>query len=91
MKTRLVLAALACLTAAPAWARQPPAPAPSGLVIHLFGTGSATPAAAPASAPAATAPAAPAPALGGVLQQMFVTGDPSVPSTAKLSHGKTTP
>lgn len=85
----------------PAQARVDPTPPPSGIVVHLFGpdsvmsnvmpAGSAAPAPGVGAASGGTAPAAayPEPTLGGVLHQMFVTGDPNDPtrpSTGKTGH-----
>lgn len=86
----LVLAALGSLVASLALARQPPAPTPSGLVIHLFGPNSLSSNVLPT--PAASAPQTakdPAPSTTGknILHEMFVTGD-TESAAKKLSKGK---
>lgn len=79
------------LAASPALARQNPTPPPSGIVVHLFGPNSVSSQFLPsnsATAPSAetgngaknesaAAQAAPEPTFGGILHQMFVTGDPN--------------
>lgn len=83
----------AALPASAALARPTPTPPSSGVVIHLFGANSVSSNFLPSlggggkTTPASTSTAALS--LGGVLHQMFVTGDPSVPPTARLSKGKT--
>lgn len=69
-------------------ARPLPEPKPSGVVIHLFGPDSVmTP--APAGGGAAK-PAGPAPDqnFGGILHQMFVTGDPNQKPGAAFAKGR---
>jgi hypothetical protein len=94
-----VLAALGSLAAGAAFAREYPTEPPSGTVIHLFGPNSLTshmlPTAPGASetSPTATGGSAPATAGGatsggGILHEMFVTGDPNEPDSAKLSKGR---
>jgi hypothetical protein len=97
--TRAALPLLAVLAAAavsgPAWARDPE-PKPSGVVIHLFGPQSVTSNLVPvtpsgatnASGASGTPASAASPALGDVLHQMFVTGDPTLPPAARISKGK---
>ena len=80
---RLTLTLLAVLAATPAWARDP-APKPSGITIHLFGPDSVTAGALPPTNGSSTTPA-----MGEVLHQMFVTGDPNTPPAARVSKGKT--
>jgi len=79
-----------CLTllAGPAAARQDPEPPPSGIVVHLFGPGSVTSNILPAPAPGASAPAYVEPSGSDILHQMFVTGDPNQPVSAKLPRGR---
>jgi len=95
-----VLIATVC-SAGLAQARQPPAPPPSGIVVHLFGAGSVTSNFFP-SGPAPGTPSAPgndtandsggAVASGtgqhGILYQMFVSGDPNVKPGQTFSTGK---
>jgi len=82
-----------CLAGLPmvAAARQQPAPAPSGIVVHLFGQDSVLSnvlptaregarGAAQAEPGAATPPPDVAPSTGDILHQMFVTGDPNDPT-----------
>jgi hypothetical protein len=77
------------LAAAPlALARQNPEPPPSGEVVHLFGPDSVishvlptTPGTGTTATPAGAQPSTyDEPAMGDILHQMFVTGDPNAPS-----------
>jgi hypothetical protein len=65
--------ALFLLFAGIAQARQDPTPKPSGIVVHLF-----------SPSPGTASP----PSTGGILRQMFVTGDPSKKPGAALPKGK---
>ena len=81
------------LLATPAVARQMPEPPPSGVVVHLFGPGSVASNILPSLAPSApatpgAAPAVVEPSANDVLHQMFITGDPSEPASAKLPKGR---
>lgn len=92
----LTAAALGCLLACPAWARQDPKPKPSGIVIHLFGPAeTATPnVTAKGKAPIATDANSASdqsgqnPSWGDVLHQMFVTGDPTQDSKPSFPAGR---
>lgn len=78
------------LAASPALANRNPIPPPSGVVIHLFGANSVTSQLVPSQSTASPSveavgaaqgantatQATPEPTLGGILHQMFVTGDP---------------
>ena len=103
--TRLSAALFAALLlpAGPALARESMTPPSSGITVHLFGPnsvlnhvlpGGGTPAAGSAANTGSAATDASTPAggggnLGAVLHEMFVTGDPNVPSSARLSKGRT--
>jgi len=101
-KFAVPVVAMSLMAAPAAQARQNPEPPPSGIVVHLFGPGSVTSnilpsaesvlappgAGEPAASPAGAAPAYVEPTAGEVLHQMFVTGDPNKPATAKLPKGR---
>ena len=87
-----------------AQARQPPNPPPSGVVVHLFGTGSVSSNLLPSGGgvPAPAPGGAAANAVGGsggssyvepstsdILHQMFITGDPNQQPGQALSKGRT--
>jgi hypothetical protein len=88
---RIFYAAAAFLAiSSAAQARPDPAPKPSGIVIHLFGTNSVTAhmlPTAPAHAGSSAAAASPS-SFGAILHQMFVTGDPDQKPGAALSKGR---
>jgi hypothetical protein len=88
----LVAVILVGLAASPALARQSPPPPPSGIVVHLFGQNSVMSQIMPtpsATAPGkqtdngtgqskgGVTQNAAEPTFGGILHQMFVTGDPA--------------
>lgn len=69
-------------------ARPLPEPKPSGIVIHLFGPDSVTtqtPAGGGAGKPTSPAPDQ---TFGGILHQMFVTGDPNQKPGAAFAKGR---
>jgi len=70
---KFLLAALVLVCAGAAQARQDPTPKPSGIVVHLFSPSPGT---------------ANPPSTGGILRQMFVTGDPAQKPGAALPKGK---
>jgi hypothetical protein len=97
LKLRFLCAAAALFaTAGMAEARQDPPAKPSGIVVHLFGPNSVSSQFLPsaASPPAHGNHQAPAnaaaqePGFGGILRQMFVTGDPNREPGQALSKGR---
>jgi hypothetical protein len=92
MVLRNVVIGLTLLAAQTAQARQMPEPPPSGIVVHLFGPGPVASNILPMAAPKPAAPGAtPAyiePSAGDILHQMFITGDPNEPASAKLPKGR---
>ncbi|MCB5943396.1 hypothetical protein [Acidocella sp. KAb 2-4] len=97
--TRLSAALFAALLlpAGTALARESMTPPSSGITVHLFGPNSVLNNVIPggdggnggATASTPENGASAAPDNGSLLHEMFVTGDPSVPSSARLSKGKT--
>lgn len=95
--------ALALGLAIPAFARQPPTPPPSGIVIHLFGPNSITSNILPTT-PGSPGPSGSGTAAGGsgtaangatdspswssIAHQMFVTGDPAQEGANALPKGR---
>jgi len=68
-------------------ARPLPEPKPSGIVIHLFGPDPVTNQ-APGSGAAKPSGTAPEQSFGGILHQMFVTGDPNQKPGAAFAKGR---
>ncbi len=78
------------------YARQPPSPPPSGIVVHLFGPGSISSNLLPSGDAASGGTASPAssgssyvePSTSDILHQMFVTGAPNQQPGQALSKGR---
>lgn len=87
------------LAISPAFARQPPSPPPSGIVVHLFGPNSVTsnilPTTSGSPGPSGTSGAGNAangatdsPSWSAIAHQMFVTGDPAQEGAAAFPKGR---